>query len=200
MKLTKRNKKKLIAAIIVLFVLTLGVLSEQFGFALPGLSQENVITQATSAGFYNVVDIEDGDTITVRMNGTQERVRFIGVDTPETRDPRKPVQCFGKAASNFTKQLIGENNVRLEADPDNTNRDRYNRLLRYVYLPDGTMLNATIIEQGYGFAYTSFPFTKKAQFKQLEQEARAANRGLWGECKTGVDENGYNTINADPNP
>lgn len=197
MKLSKSSRKKLLAAFVALLVLVAGALSEQFGLALPGLDQQSNLSQATSAGMYIVKNIEDGDTITVDMNGRDERVRMIGVDTPETRDPRKPVQCFGKAATAFTKQLIGSSNVRLEADPDNTNRDRYNRLLRYVYLPDDTLVNAEIIRQGYGFAYTSFPFTKKESFKELEQEAKAANRGLWGECQTGIDQNGYNTINPD---
>ena len=69
----------------------------------------------------------------VDMDGHNETIRFIGVDTLEVKDPRKPVQCFGKSASQFTKNLIGNQSVRLEADPTNTNRDRYNRLLRYVY-------------------------------------------------------------------
>lgn len=117
------------------------------------------------------------------MNGKSERVRFIGVDTPETKDPRTTVQCFGKMASEFTKQMIGDSPVRLETDPTNTNRDRYNRLLRYVYLPDGRLLNAELIKQGYGFAYVLYPFQKMEEFKSYETEARQQNRGLWGECQ-----------------
>lgn len=132
---------------------------------------------------YKVVKVEDGDTITVDMNGKNEKVRFIGVDTPETKDPRKAVQCYGKKAAEFTKTQINNKRVRLEADEQNTNRDRYNRLLRYVYLPDGILLNAEIIKQGYGFAYTSFPFTKKDEFKKLEDYAREKNIGLWASCQ-----------------
>lgn len=144
----------------------------------------------TTPGTYRVVAFNDGDTITVDMDGAEERVRMIGVDTPETQDPRKNVQCFGKAASDFTKQLIGDQPVRLEADPENSNRDRYNRLLRYVYLPDGTMVQAKIIEQGYGFAYTAFPFTKLEEFRQLEKIARTNSIGLWGSCSTQIESNG----------
>lgn len=116
------------------------------------------------------------------MDGTQEEIRFIGVDTPETQDPRKAVQCFGKAASDFTKQLIGNQPVRLEADALSSNRDRYNRLLRYVYLPDGRLVQAEIVKAGYGFAYTSFPFTKSEEFSTYQREAREQSRGLWKDC------------------
>jgi micrococcal nuclease len=144
-----------------------------------------------------VVSFSDGDTVTVDMNGTDETIRFIGVDTPEVHDPRKAVQCFGEAASAFTKQIIGANHLRLEADPLNTNRDRYNRLLRYVYLPDGRLVNAEIIRQGYGFAYLGFPFSKSETFASLEKEARQQSRGLWGECKPSMNEfGGYTSEDA----
>src|SRR5690606_21115102 len=118
------------------------------------LPQTNIepVNQILQPGMYHVLRAEDGDTITIAMEGREERVRLIGVDTPETQDPRKPVQCFGRAASEFTKNVVTNKSVRLEADPENTNRDRYNRLLRYVYVDD-VLLNAEIIKQGYGFAY-----------------------------------------------
>ncbi len=146
-------------------------------------------------GFYTVTEFFDGDTIEVDMNGMREKVRFIGVDTPETHDPRKAVQCYGQAASDFTKQLIGSSPVRLEADPLNQNRDRYDRLLRYVYLPDGRLAQAEIIKQGYGFAYTSFPFTKIDEFKRFQQEAREAKSGLWTSCNPRENEYGGYTSN-----
>ena len=146
---------------------------------------------------YKVITIEDGDTITVDMNGKKEKVRFIGVDTPETKDPRKAVQCFGKSAGEYTKQKIGNNTVRLESDELNTNRDRYNRLLRYVYLTDGTLINAQIIKDGYGFAYISFPFTKKDEFKRIENEAREQKRGLWSTCQPTQNKYGGYTSNPE---
>lgn len=153
--------------------------------------------QITQPGLYRVTRFDDGDTIAVNMNGVNETVRFIGVDTPETHDPRKAVQCFGQAAAAFTKQLIDNNPVRLEADPLNTNRDRYGRLLRYVYLSDGTLINAEIIKQGYGFAYLSFPVTKADEFRTYEKEAREANRGLWSSCQPTKNEyDGYTSSNA----
>lgn len=142
---------------------------------------------AVEPGFYRVVEVADGDTITVSMGGAEERIRMIGVDTPETHHPEKPVQCFGVAASNFTKDLLDGKTVRLESDPENTNRDRYNRLLRYVYTESGELVNKKIISDGYGFAYTSFPFTKLEEFRAAEAEARQTGKGLWSDCKVEIN-------------
>jgi endonuclease YncB( thermonuclease family) len=138
-------------------------------------------------GLYRVTGVDDGDTIKVEQDGNNETVRLIGIDTPETKDPRKPVQCFGEAASRQTKAWLLGKAVRLEPDPLGDNRDKYNRLLRYVYLPDGTLINAQLIEQGYAFAYTIFPFEKLDQFRKLEAQARSDNRGLWSGCQ--INEN-----------
>lgn len=159
----------------------------------------NAALQQNQPGLYRITQFDDGDTIVVDMNGTEEEIRFIGVDTPETKDPRKAVQCFGKAASAFTKQLIGQQPVRLESDQLNTNRDRYNRLLRYVYLPDNTLVNAVLIREGYGFAYTGFPFSKMEEFKQLQNKAREHNRGLWAACQPQLNQyGGYSSNDAGP--
>jgi micrococcal nuclease len=134
-----------------------------------------------------VVRAVDGDTLVVRIEGREERVRLLGVDTPETKHPRKPVEYFGKEASAFTRRMAEGKRVQLEADPSNTNRDRYGRLLRYVFLPDGTLLNAAIIEQGYGHAYTRFPFQRMEEFRALERSARENDRGLWGPGHQSLD-------------
>lgn len=128
---------------------------------------------------YRCIRVVDGDTIIVEIDGKKERVRLIGVDTPETVHPNKPVEHYGKEASAFTRKLTEGEMVRLEYDDDSQRRDRYGRLLAYVYLPDGTFLNAEIIKQGYGFAYTRFPFEYMEQFRQYEREARDAGVGLW---------------------
>ena len=109
-------------------------------------------------------------------------MRLIGVDTPETKHPSKPVQYFGKEASAFTRRMVERKRVRLEFDQANAARghkDRYGRTLAYVFLEDGTLLNAEIIKQGYGHAYTQFPFSHLEEFRQLEREAREQGRGLW---------------------
>jgi len=146
-------------------------------------------------GYFRVTEFADGDTISIDMNGQTERIRMIGVDTPETHDPRKAVQCFGQAASDFTKKLITNQPIRLESDPLSTNRDRYDRLLRYVYVPDGKLVQEELIREGYGFAYVSFPFSKSEHFKQLQNEARLHGKGLWGSCTPTENNSGGFTSN-----
>lgn len=176
-----------------------------FAFKLSGHER---LLESNQPGLYRVVKFDDGDTIEVDMNGTVETVRFIGVDTPETHKPNTPVQCYGPEASEYTKQLINgqlrradgksavgapagaSGKVRLQADPLNTNRDRYGRLLRYVYLPDGTLVEQKLITEGYGFAYTYFPSGKNTQFETYEQEAKAAGKGLWSACQVKIETNG----------
>ncbi len=119
--------------------------------------------------------VVDGDTIVVEGVGS---VRLIGVDTPETVHPNRPVEFFGKEASTFTKRMLEGRRVRLEYDQER--HDRYGRTLAYVYLADGTFANAEIIRRGYGHAYTRFPFRHLEKFRQLEREARTSRRGLWG--------------------
>lgn len=172
-----RRRRKLLTNLIIASALVLA--------SYQAVQRDDVpsVLPAATPGTYRVVNIEDGDTITVDMGGNHERVRLIGIDTPEILDPRKPVQCFARAASKFTKNLIGGNTVRLEADPLSANRDRYNRLLRYVYLPDGQLAQADIIRQGYGFAFVSFPFTKSEEFLNYQREAKEHNRGLWANCR-----------------
>jgi micrococcal nuclease len=121
-----------------------------------------------------VMKVIDGDTVALSNGKT---VRLIGVDTPETVHPTKPVQHFGKEASAFTKRLVEGKTVRLEYDQQHT--DKYDRTLAYVYLMDGRMVNAEIIQQGYGFAYVKYPFKYMEEFRSYEREAREAGRGLW---------------------
>ena len=148
-------------------------------------------------GLYSVTEFIDGDTVVVDMNGVPEKLRFIGVDTPETHDPRKAVQCYGQNAAAFTKHLIGSNRVRLEADPLGTNRDRYGRLLRYIFLPNGQLVNAEIIKQGYGFAYLSFPLTRADEFRGYQASAQASSLGLWASCHPILNDfGGYTSDNA----
>lgn len=192
--ITKRQQKKLLGMAVGLLLAALTAFLQNRG-VLDGVVRT---AQQAQPGLYQVTEFVDGDTIAIDMNGKTEKVRFIGVDTPETHDPRKAVQCFGMAAANFTKQLIGSQHVRLENDPTNTNRDRYDRLLRYVYLPDNTLVNAEIIRQGYGFAYTGFPFTKTDDFIHFQTEARESKKGLWSQCSPVENQYGGFTSNDAP--
>jgi micrococcal nuclease len=171
-------------AAIIAVVLILAAGSMVFWFSRP-LIAAPILKAAVAAqpGLYPVIYVTDGDTIIVRTPTGKETVRFLGADTPEVKDPRKPVQCYGEIASAHTKSLLGHGaSVRLAPDPDDTDRDKYGRLLRYVYLPDGTLLNAELIRDGYAFAYVVFPITKLGEFRALESDARTHNRGLWAAC------------------
>ena len=126
-----------------------------------------------------VARVIDGDTLV--LDGG-ERVRLIGVDTPETVHPNKPVERFGKEASAFTRRQADGKKVRLEYDPGTGRKDRYGRTLAYIYMPDGTLLNLEIIRRGYGHAYTRFPFSRMDEFRAAEREAREAGRGLWADA------------------
>lgn len=136
---------------------------------------------------YQVVSVTDGDTLKVDLNGTTETLRLIGIDTPETVDPRKPVQCFGEEASKKAKETLTGKKVSLEADPTQGERDKYQRLLRYVYLEDGTSFNRWMIEEGYAHEYTyqSNPYKYQTEYKDAEKSARENKRGLWSDntCK-----------------
>lgn len=185
-RFSKRNLKLISLIIVIAF----GLATKQGWLEHPLKT-----AQLSQPGLYNVIRTSDGDTIDVDMNGHTETIRFIGVDTPETHRPNSPVQCYGPEATTYTKALIGNNSVRLEADPEDTNRDRYGRLLRYVYLPDGTLLESKIISEGYGFAYTQFPFTKKDSFIASEMAAKLAGKGLWSSCQILVESNGRKQTN-----
>lgn len=126
-----------------------------------------------------VVRVTDGDTIRVRLDGREYAVRYIGIDTPETVDPRRDVECFGREASAFNTQMVGGKIVELEKDVSET--DRFGRLLRYVYV-DGRMVNEELVRNGYATA-SSYPPDVKHQerFRALEAEARARGVGLWAE-------------------
>lgn len=120
----------------------------------------------------------DGDTF-ILVGG--DRVRMIGVDTPETVDPRRPRGCFGQEASEFLHRMLAGRRVRLEHDGQRPVRDRYGRLLAYVFLEvDGVHMNAAVLWWGLGEAYTRYPFDRRAEFVGLEREARRERRGRWG--------------------
>ena len=132
----------------------------------------------------------DGDTF--RMSDG-EKVRLIGIDTPEKYDSDKldrqsveskrdkeTIKRLGEAASEYVRALAEGKKVRLEKDKSNQDRDRYGRLLRYVYFEDGTLLNAKIISDGYANVYNSSSVSKLEEFKKLEKDARENKRGLWG--------------------
>jgi micrococcal nuclease len=139
-----------------------------------------ITTPNTVGVFYKVSKVTDGDTIHVIIAGQDETVRLIGINTPETVDPRRAVECFGKEASDRMKELAKGQIVRLEYDDTQSLRDTYGRLLAYVYLEDGQMINRKMIAEGYAYEYTYMtPYKYQKEFRQLQTLAQSAKRGLW---------------------
>lgn len=165
MKSSKKGKptKKIISVLVALLAIALGIL-----------------TQNTNEGKYKVIRVVDGDTLIVEIDNKEERVRLIGVDTPESVHPdaSKNVEA-GKIASEFTKSKLEGEYVELEFDVQE--RDKYGRLLAYVW-HDGEMFNKVLLREGYAQVATFPPNVKYVEeFTQLEREAREAKRGLWAD-------------------
>ena len=139
----------------------------------------------------NVIRVKDGDTFVTKVNGKEETVRLILVDTPETKHPHKPVQPFGEEASNFTKETLTNETVNLEIGVQE--RDKYGRLLAYVYLKDGTMFNKLLLSKGLARVAVFPPNTKYLEeFKNVSENAKSKGEGIWS-IENYVTEQGFNT-------
>lgn len=140
--------------------------------------KETTASPKEKTELYLVTKIVDGDTIWVKINGQEYNVRYIGINTPEM----DPVECFGQAATDKNRELVGGRKVRLEKDV--SEKDQYDRLLRYVFLEDGTFVNETLVRTGFAHSVTYPPDVKyQEKFREAEGEARANNRGLWSDCQ-----------------
>ncbi|HWV83894.1 MAG TPA: thermonuclease family protein [Capillimicrobium sp.] len=161
-------------AVLILVVLVLAVLGGRLAIQRDDASPAGVRAEVTR--------IVDGDTIHVDLDGTDETVRYIGVDTPESVKPGTPVECFAKKASAYNARLVEGEDVKLRFDVER--RDRYGRLLAYVYRAgDGLFVNARLIRDGYARTLTVPPNVRFAdRFARLQREAREARRGLWRAC------------------
>lgn len=180
-----------------LYVTVLGLVLILFGFFLgamwsraapspPSSISDTLVTTTILADnprqLYEVTKVVDGDTIDVELDGKVERLRLIGINTPETVDPRKPVECFGREASEKAKSILTGKKVAVESDPSQDEHDKYGRLLRYVFLEDGTNFNLLMIREGYAYEYTyDLPYKYQTEFKQAQTEASGKKTGLWGE-------------------
>ena len=164
-------------ALLVLALLSLGVcaLQAQQKPRPPVIPAED----GNDTTAFKVPRVIDGDTVVIEQAGKPVKVRLIGVDTPETVHPNRPIEKFGKEASWFVTNLLQGESVYLEYDQQRA--DRYGRTLAYLYrAPDRLFVNLEIVRQGYGHAYTKYPFKNKDLFREYERKAREAGRGLWG--------------------
>jgi len=159
-------------------------------------SSSALIVEAQQA---KVQSITDGDTLRLKIGKKTEKLRIIGIDTPETVDPRKPVQCFGKEATAKLKSLLSRKTVTLEKNPAE-DRDKYKRLLRYVFVK-GEDIGATMIHDGFAFSYKQYPHPRLEVYNALEIEAREAKRGLWGTaCDYAGGSSAASSVSSSPMP
>lgn len=140
------------------------------------------VTKAKIAEESQVIRVVDGDTIIVAVNHKPETIRLIGINTPETVAPNKPVQCYGPEASKRTKELLTDKIVRLESDPSQDDKDKYHRLLRYVFLGDKNV-NEELVRDGFAREYTyKIPYQYQKAFRADQKTAKKNKLGLWGAC------------------
>ena len=167
--------------------------------SVPPTSAPIVPTAASSSGIqsppepanlpgYTLLKVVDGDTIDINYNGRQTPVRLIGMNTPETVDPNTPVQCYGPEASARAKAIFsGVSTVQLASDPTQGDRDKYNRLLRYVWLPNGTLFDLEMITEGYAYEYTyNTPYKYQGLFSRLSKQP-GVRRSACGRRKPATD-------------
>jgi micrococcal nuclease len=178
-----RRRRKRTVSLAALAAVALAFILARFGGEL-----RDVLRPAPElpAGWFEVVRVIDGDTITVVPNPTPgarrgDDIRLIGVDTPETKDPRRPVECYGPEATAFVRTLVEGRKVRLAFGPERV--DNRGRTLAYVYLEDGSLLNQELIRFGFAEATREFRHPLREEFIVLEHEARRQDYGLWKLCR-----------------
>jgi micrococcal nuclease len=171
---TEKLLKTLFSIIVAIAFVYEGQNYNLFNLGLPTSSPNTV------GVYYKVTKVTDGDTIHVEIDGRNETVRLIGINTPETVDPRRAVECFGKEASARMKEIVSGQIVRLEYDDSQALRDTYGRLLAYVYLEDEQMINRKMVAEGYAYEYTYMtPYRYQKEFRDAQRLAQSAERGLW---------------------
>ncbi|MCK5617170.1 thermonuclease family protein [Candidatus Pacearchaeota archaeon] len=179
-----------IAATVLMILAGAGVIPQGWGllseFVIQNADKIEVTQESFNGYDAHVVRVIDGDTIEVKLVDTPEALevlRLIGVDTPETVHPSMPVQFFGLEATRYTKQLCFGRSVRLHLQKNGPRRGKYGRLLVYVELDGGKILNEKIIENGYGYSYTKYPHEYTDKYNALQLEAKTTKRGLWATVK-----------------
>jgi micrococcal nuclease len=173
----KETKIKIIVIFLIILVCgTLAYIStpkKQFKLKPPKINPDEK---------YLVTNVLDGDTFEIKIGKSIWKVRMLGIDTPETLDPRKGVECFGHEASDKTKEILSNKQIGLDLDSSQEEIDKFNRLLAYVYL-DHQFINKYLLENGFAREYTynkAYKFQK--DFKKAEKEAKNNKIGLWKSC------------------
>jgi len=176
-----RYRRRPRTIIIFALILTCLILADRLGLisSPPGTDRQRYHDKV-----FNVLKVVDGDTLDLDIpdpttGKSFTRVRLWGVDTPETKHPTRGQMYFGPEASDFTKKLALNQKVRVSLEPYENTRGKFGRLLAYIFLPDDTMLNEQLIENGYGYADPRFKHILRQKFLQLQQQAKKEKLGLW---------------------
>ncbi len=175
--------KRTLAFGLVAVLFALGLATQRLAHTPLPTSSASPTPAVALDGYVRVARVVDGDTIELTDG---RKVRYLGMDTPETVNPKKPVQCYGHEASAYNTSLVDAKEVKLVADVQDT--DQYGRLLRYVYLPDGTFVNLALVQGGYARAYAWPPNIAHAkEFLTAQNAARISGVGLWSACPSPKD-------------
>jgi|GEM_PF-2039360 len=179
-----RRIKVLISILVTLLLIFsyLGITNQPKTASNPQVEGIQYLPSPFPSTWATVTRVVDGDTIHVLLGNKKFIIRIIGLDTPETVDPRKPVQCMGKAASDRAKELLFNKKVVLEADPTQGETDKYGRLLRYVFINGTDDYGLGAILEGYAHEYTyKDPYKYQLDYKRAQIAAKNARVGLWAE-------------------
>ncbi len=146
-----------------------------------GQTQKNIQNHETISKTGTLVRVVDGDTLIVKLDGEEERVRIIGIDAPESVRPNYPVECFGKEASDYlTSQLVPGDTVHIETDPSQDTRDRNGRILAHVFNNNDQNIGELMVSGGYTYEYTyRDPYQYQSSYQAAENYARNKKLGLW---------------------
>lgn len=169
---------KKLPVMVISLLIGIGLLYSGYQASTIGHSNNSISANTPKSKVKKVID---GDTAEIEINGQIKTVRYIGMDTPETLDPRKVVQCFGREASNKAHEILDGQMVQLEFDKEVGKQDKYGRLLAYLILSDGSIYNQKMIAEGYAkeYTYQSQNYKYQEEFKNAELTAQSASLGLW---------------------
>lgn len=164
-------------------ILILIAVATFFGYTKTPPNDPPVYTGWDPEKKYQVIAAIDGDTIRIATDTGEEKVRLLGIDTPEVDPTRGGPECYGPEASKQTKELVEGQSVTLEIDSSQGERDTYGRLLAYVRLENGALVNEILLEEGYAYEYTfNEPYLYQKEFKIAERSAQQNNLGVWQAC------------------
>ncbi len=183
-KLNTSGKIKVILAVGILlfsgyqYFTQNNLIEETKNFISEKTEHNNTQENTTDKNLYPVLYTFDGDTYFVNINGKKEKIRVLGIDTPEKKGGFRPEGCFGDHASDYAKEKLSHKKVSLLKPKGYNNTDKYGRLLRYVFL-DGEDFGAHLISEGYAFSYKKFNHPRRNYYNRLEKEAQKNKKGMW---------------------